>query len=488
MRRIRSSIARIVAGGGRIGLGHAVHMAGAGSPEGAQAVAMERERVVVMGAAGRDFHDFNVVYRGNSMVEVVAFTATQIPGIANRRYPASLAGPGYPEGIPIVAESELEALIRDRRVTTVVFAYSDVSHETVMHAASRALAAGADFTLLGPGRTMLASRKPVVAVGATRTGAGKSQTTRYVAARLAERGLRPVVIRHPMPYGDLAAQAVQRFETYDDLARHHTTIEEREEYEPHLDAGRIVYAGVDYAAILRQAEDEADVILWDGGNNDFPFYRPDLFIVVADPLRVGDERRYHPGETNLRMADVVVINKVDSATPEELAELRATITELNPGAAVVTARSELTLVGEPIEGRRVVVVEDGPTLTHGGMHYGAGVVAARRFGAVAVDPRSAAVGSIRATLDRYPRLESLIPAMGYGDAQVDDLRATLDAVDADLILSASPIDLTRVMTPAKPITRVRYELVQEDGPALAGLIDRAVDHEIAGERITIGPT
>ncbi|HLO35201.1 MAG TPA: GTP-binding protein, partial [Candidatus Deferrimicrobium sp.] len=349
---------------------------------------MDRSRAIIMGAAGRDFHDFNVVYRSDPDVEVVAFTATQIPGIADRHYPPELAGPLYEQGIPIVPESELETLIRDEHADTVVFAYSDVSHETVMRAASRVLAAGADFTLLGPDRTMLRSRRPVLAVGATRTGAGKSQTTRFLAGVLADRGVTPVVVRHPMPYGNLAAQRVERFATYADLDRLETTIEEREEYEPHLDAGHVVYAGVDYEAILREAEIEADVILWDGGNNDFPFYRPDLFVVVADPLRPGDERRYHPGETNVRMADVVIINKVDSAEPDAVEAVRATIHELNPRAEVLTARSDLTLVGEPIAGRRVVVVEDGPSLTHGGMPYGAGIVAARRFGAARlVDPR-----------------------------------------------------------------------------------------------------
>ena len=421
---------------------------------------MERERILIMGAAGRDFHDFNVVFRADPTVEVVAFTAAQIPGIAGRRYPPELAGPGYPHGIPILPEAELERIVRERKVTTVVFAYSDVSHETVMHAASRALAAGADFTLLGPAHTMIRSRRPVVAVGASRTGAGKSQTTRYVAALLARRGLHPVVIRHPMPYGDLVAQRVERFATYSDLDRFETTIEEREEYEPHLDAGRIVYAGVDYEAILRAAEDESDVILWDGGNNDFPFYRPDLFIVVVDPLRPNDERHFHPGETNIRMADVVVINKIDAAEPEAVDLVRSEVVALNPAAIVVAARSDLTLVGLPIAGRRVVVVEDGPTLTHGGMAYGAGVVAARRFGAAAmVDPRPVAVGSIREVLDRYPGLEPLVPAMGYGPAQIAELEATLNAVDADLVLSATPIDLTRVLTLNKPITRVRYELV-----------------------------
>jgi predicted GTPase len=436
---------------------------------------MDPKRVVIMGAAGRDFHDFNVVFRTDPSVTVVAFTATQIPGIADRRYPTELAGPLYEDGIPIVPETELERIIRDERVDTVVFAYSDVSHETVMHAASRVLATGADFQLLGPDRTMLTSRRPVVAVGATRTGAGKSQTTRYLAALLAERGIRPVVVRHPMPYGDLAAQAVERFVTYDDLDRYETTIEEREEYEPHLDAGRIVYAGVDYEEILRAAELEADVILWDGGNNDYPFYRPDLYIVVADPLRPGDERRYHPGETNLRMADVVVINKIDSAARADVDEVRRSIASLNPEARVVMARSDVTLVGPPIEGRSVVVVEDGPTLTHGGMAYGAGVVAARRFGAARlVDPRPFAVGTIRAVFERYPALEPLVPAMGYGPGQIEDLRATLDAVDADLVLSATPIDLTRVMTLDKPITRVRYDLVEAGGASLREVIEPIV--------------
>jgi predicted GTPase len=428
-----------------------------------------------MGAAGRDFHDFNVVYRADPTTEVVAFTATQIPGIANRRYPSELAGSLYPDGIAIVPETELEALVREREVDTVVFAYSDISHETVMHVASRALAAGADFELLGPRRTMLRSRRPVVGVCATRTGSGKSQTTRYLAALLAAQGLTPVVVRHPMPYGNLAAQRVQRYATYADLDRYETTIEEREEYEPHLDAGRVVYAGVDYEAILRQAETEAEVILWDGGNNDYPFYRPDLFVVVADPLRPGHEAAYHPGETNARMADVVIINKIDSADHEAIEAVRVAIHELNPKAEILTARSDLTLVGPPIAGKRVVVVEDGPTLTHGGMAYGAGIVAAKRFGAARlVDPRPAAVGSIREVLDRYPALEPLIPAMGYGQAQIGELEATLNAVDADLVLCATPIDLTRVLTLNKPMTRVRYELAEAGGIALAELIEPIV--------------
>ena len=436
---------------------------------------MDRERILIMGAAGRDFHDFNVVYRDDPATEVVAFTATQIPGIANRQYPAALAGPLYPDGIEILPEPELEELIRERRVDTVVFAYSDVSHETVMHAASRALAAGADFELLGPRRTMIPSVRPVLAVCATRTGAGKSQTTRYLAAMLAGRGLTPVVIRHPMPYGDLAAQAVQRYATYADLDRYETTIEEREEYEPHIDAGRVVYAGVDYEAILRRAELEADVILWDGGNNDFPFYRPDLMVVVADPLRPGDEGRFHPGETNVRMADVVIINKIDSAEPSAVDAVRESVHGLNPRAEILEARSDLTLEGAPITGKRVVVVEDGPTLTHGGMPYGAGVVAARRFGAArVVDPRPSAVGSIREVLDRYPALEPLVPAMGYGEDQIHELEATLNAVDADLVLCATPIDLTRVLTLNKPITRVRYELVEATGKPLAEVLEPIV--------------
>jgi predicted GTPase len=437
---------------------------------------MNRERIVIMGAAGRDFHDFNVAYRGDPTVEVVAFTATQIPGIAGRRYPPELAGGLYPRGIPIVPESELERIIEEYEARTVVFAYSDVAHETVMHAASRTLACGADFTLLGPSRTMIRSVRPVLAVGATRTGAGKSQTTRYLAAILADHGITPVIVRHPMPYGDLVAQRVERFATHADLDRYDTTIEEREEYEPHLDAGRIVYAGVDYEAILRQAELEADVVIWDGGNNDFPFYRPDVYIVVADPLRPGDERRFHPGETNVRMADAVIINKTDSAAPAAIEEVSASIRELNPRADLLLARSDLTLVGPEIAGKRVVVVEDGPTLTHGGMRFGAGVVAAKRFGAAAlVDPRPAAVGTIREVLDRYPDLDPLVPAMGYGDAQIRELEATLNAVDADIVLSATPIDLTRVLRLDKPICRVRYDLVEAGGKPLVDVIARVIE-------------
>lgn len=427
-------------------------------------------RIVIMGAAGRDFHNFNVVYRDDPSTRVVAFTATQIPGIADRRYPVELAGPSYPAGIPICREAELESIIRDERVDEVVFAYSDVAHETVMHAASRALAAGADFTLLGPRRTMLASRRPVIAIGATRTGSGKSQTTRYLAGLVADAGLTPVVVRHPMPYGDLVAQRVQRFATLDDLDRHHTTIEEREEYEPHLEAGRIVYAGVDYDAILREAEAEADIVLWDGGNNDFPFFRPDLFVVVADPLRPAAELHSHPGETNVRMADVLVVNKIDSADPERVAIEIDALRALNPSATLITARSALSLDGGAIEGLRVIVVEDGPTLTHGEMRYGAGVAAARRFGAEIVDPRPYAVGHIASVLAAYPHLENLVPAMGYGPEQTADLQATLNAADVDVVLAGTPIDLTQVLRLDKPVVRVRYDLEQETGTPLHELI------------------
>jgi predicted GTPase len=436
---------------------------------------MNRKRVVIMGAAGRDCHNFNVVYRDDPATEVVAFTATQIPGIAGRVYPADLAGPLYPAGIPIVPEGDLEQLVRTEHVDLVVFAYSDVAHTTVMHAASRAMSAGADFELLGPRATMLPSKKPVVAVGATRTGSGKSQTTRFLAGLLARDGLEPVVIRHPMPYGDLVAQRAQRYATYEDLDRYETTIEEREEYEPHLDAGHIVYAGVDYGAILAEAEEEADVILWDGGNNDFPFYKPDLFVVVADPLRLGTESTYHPGELNVRMADVLLINKVDSASPEAVDALEVALRTLNPRAPILRAESLLTLYGSAITGKRVVVVEDGPTLTHGEMTYGAGVVAAQRYGAEIVDPRPFAVGSIREVLERYPKLEQLIPAMGYGPDQTRDLQATLNACDADMILSATPIDLTRVMKLEKRVMRVRYELKQVSGTPLEELIAPVVE-------------
>ncbi len=429
---------------------------------------MIRQRIIIMGAAGRDFHNFNVHFRENPNKEVVAFTATQIPNIEEREYPHELAGPLYPEGIPISPESELASLIREHAVDTVVFAYSDVSHEYVMHKASEVLAMGADFCLMGAGTTMLQGQKPMVSVCAVRTGSGKSQTTRRVCDILQEMGREVVVIRHPMPYGDLAAQAVQRFATYDDLDRHDCTIEEREEYEPHIDRGLIVYAGVDYEPILRQAEEEAQVIVWDGGNNDLPFYRPDLHIVVADPLRPDHSRRYHPGEANLYMADVVVINKVDTADPEGILQVREDVHSVAPDAIVIEAASPI-FVENPaaIRGKRVLVIEDGPTLTHGGMPYGAGTVAARRFGAAElVDPRSQAVGSITKTFESYPHIGALLPAMGYGEAQIAELEKTINAVDCDLVLTATPIDLRRIIDVRHPLDRVRYELQVIGEPTL----------------------
>jgi predicted GTPase len=426
------------------------------------------QRALILGAAGRDFHNFNTFFRGNDDYQVVAFTATQIPDIDGRRYPAELAGAAYPEGIPIFAESEMESLIADRDVDVVVFSYSDVTHEHVMHMGSRAIAAGASYMLLSARQTMVASSKPVVAVCAARTGAGKSQTSRRVAELLAAAGKKVVVVRHPMPYGDLVKQAVQRFETYDDLAKHEVTIEEREEYEPHIDAGRIVYAGVDYEAILRQAEAEADVVIWDGGNNDLPFYRPDVFITIVDPHRPDHALRYHPGETNVRMADAILINQVDTACLEDVETARRIAFELNPNALVIEAASPLFVDdGDAIRGKRVLVVEDGPTLTHGGMAYGAGWVAARRYGAAEiVDPRPYAVGSIAATYAKYPTTGDVLPAMGYGEKQVEELAATIRATEADVIVIGTPIDLTRLIEFDKPSVRVRYELQEIGDPTL----------------------
>ena len=429
-------------------------------------------RVIIMGAAGRDFHNFNVFFRHNPAYEVVAFTATQIPNIEGRTYPPALAGPRYPQGIPIYPESELPRLIRELSVDEVVFAYSDVSHTYVMNRASTVLAAGADFRLMGPHTTMLRARVPVVAVTAVRTGAGKSQTTRRVAEVLTTRaGLRVAVVRHPMPYGRLEEQAVQRFASYEDLDRHHCTIEEREEYEPHIDRGNVVYAGVDYGAILDRAQAEADVLVWDGGNNDFPFYRPDLHITVFDPHRPGHERVYHPGETNARMAHVAVINKVDTAPAEAVAAVRRSIADLNPGAIVVEAESPIAVDRpEMLQGRRALVIEDGPTLTHGEMGYGAGVIAARRYGATPVDPRPYAVGSIRETFQRYPHLENVLPAMGYGGEQIRELEQTIRATPADVVVIGTPIDLRRIMTLDKPAVRVRYELKERTAPTLADIL------------------
>jgi predicted GTPase len=432
-------------------------------------------RVLILGAAGRDFHNFNTAFRNDPAHEVIAFTATQIPNIADRRYPPELAGSRYPNGIPILPEDDLERLIAEQGIDVVVFSYSDVSHEHVMHLASRALAAGADYWLLGPRSTALRSQVPVVSVCAARTGCGKSQTSRRVAQLLTESDQRVAVVRHPMPYGDLARQAVQRFATYEDLAKHDVTIEEREEYEPHLAAGRIVYAGVDYERILRSAEAEADVVIWDGGNNDLPFYQPDLHIVVVDPHRADHVRQYHPGEANVRMADLIVINKVDTADAADVARLRTAVTELNPRAKTMTARSPVRVDdGESIRGKRVLVIEDGPTLTHGGMAFGAGWVAAQQHGAAEmIDPRPYAVGSIKETFDRYPNTGKVLPAMGYGDEQTQELAETIRRVPADLVLIGTPIDLRKLITFEKPALRVRYDL-EEDGTALADAITAVV--------------
>jgi predicted GTPase len=431
-------------------------------------------RIIIMGAAGRDFHNFNMVFRDDPASRVVAFTATQIPNIEGRRYPKELAGPSYPEGVPIHAEAELPQLIRDLEVDQVVFAYSDVSHETVMHKASLVLACGADFRLLGPNATMLTARVPVVSVCAVRTGSGKSQTTRRVAAILRAKGRRVVCVRHPMPYGDLVRQRVQRFAAPADLDRQQCTIEEREEYEPHIAAGVVVYSGVDYAAILAEAEKEADVLVWDGGNNDLPFYLPDLEIVVADPHRPGHERTYHPGETNLRRAHVVVINKIDTAGREGTDVVRQSIRELNPGAVVVDAASPLSVDGaDEIRGKRVLAIEDGPTLTHGGMKYGAGVLTALRHGAAElVDPRPYAVGRLAETFASYPGIGTLLPAMGYGEDQTRDLEATIARTPCDLVLVATPIDLRRVVRIQQPTKRVSYELQEIGKPDLGDVLAR----------------
>jgi predicted GTPase len=425
-------------------------------------------RTLIMGAAGRDFHNFNVFFRDNPDYEVVAFTATQIPDIEGRTYPAALAGQQYPKGIPIYAESDLIKLIKELKVEQVIFAYSDVPHEVVMHKASAVLAAGADFRLMGLTSTQIKSTKPVVSVCAVRTGSGKSQTTRRVSQILRGMGYKVAAIRHPMPYGDLVKQAVQRYADYSDLDKHECTIEEREEYEPHLDNGVIVYAGVDYEKILRQAEQEVDIVLWDGGNNDFPFYVSDLKIVVADPHRPGHELGYHPGETNVYDADVFVINKVDTASYENVITVRNNLAKVNPNAIVIEAASPLFVDNpEEIRGKRVLVIEDGPTLTHGEMAYGAGWVAARRFGAAEiVDPRPFAVRSIKATYEKYPKTGPILPAMGYGEAQTRDLEATIAKADVDLVIIGTPIDLTRIIKIKKPTQRVRYELQEIGQPTL----------------------
>jgi predicted GTPase len=431
-----------------------------------------KRRVLIMGAAGRDFHNFNTVFRDDPETLVVAFTATQIPFIDDRTYPGELAGPNYPNGIPIHEETELVSLIRERNVDDVIFSYSDVSHEYVMHKASTVIAAGANFVLLGPEATFIDAEVPVVAVTAVRTGVGKSQTTRAIAGALKKAGKKVVAVRHPMPYGDLVAQRVQRYAEIGDLDRYRTTIEEREEFEPHITSGTVIYAGVDYGAILAQAQQECDVLLWDGGNNDLPFYRPTVHIVLVDPLRPGHELRYHPGEANLRMAGVIVINKMDSATPEQIAQIEATIAEVNPQATVVKANSKVTVDDAgAIRGKRVLVVEDGPTLTHGEMKIGAGVVAAQRNGAAEiVDPRPWAIGTIAEAFEKYD-VGSVLPAMGYSDGQLSEMEKIIDAADVDLVVIGTPIDLRSVIHIEKPAVRVRYDLdVLPDSPQLADIL------------------
>jgi predicted GTPase len=433
---------------------------------------MKKDRVLIMGAAGRDFHNFNVYFRGNEAYEVVAFTATQIPNIEGRIYPSELAGPDYPDGVPIYPESKLSELIRELEIGQVVFGYSDVAYDYVMHRASMVLAAGADFRLMGGKETMLRAKVPVVSVCAVRTGCGKSQTSRRVSDILREMSKKVVVVRHPMPYGDLIRQACQRFATYDDLDKYQCTIEEREEYEPHLDRGMVVYAGVDYKQILHQAEQEAEVILWDGGNNDLPFYKPDLHIVVTDPHRAGHEVAYHPGEANLRLADVVIINKVDTADLAAITTVNNNVHYVNPQATIIEAASPI-FVEEPeaIRGKNVLVVEDGPTLTHGEMAYGAGIVAAKRFGAAQIiDPRPYAVGSIIEIFEKYPQTGPLLPAMGYSQKQIEELGETINNTPCDLVIVATPIDLRRVVDIRCPTQRVRYELQEIGQPTLKDVL------------------
>lgn len=431
-------------------------------------------KVIIMGAAGRDFHNFNVYFRDNEAYEVVAFTATQIPDIEGRMYPPELAGKLYPQGIPIHAEEDLTDLIKKHDVQQVIFAYSDVYYPLLMNKAAAVQAAGADFRFMGPNTTMLKSSKPVIAVTAIRTGVGKSQTTRKVCDTLKAMGKKVVAIRHPMPYGDLAKQACQRFATYADLDKHKCTIEEREEYEPHIDRGIIVYAGVDYGQILAEAEKEADIIVWDGGNNDFAFYQADLYITLVDPLRPGHEVLYHPGEVNLRMADVVIINKMESASPEGIAIVRENIAKCAPNATVIEGASPISVEGgEKIRGKKVLVIEDGPTLTHGEMTYGAGTVAARKFGAAElIDPRPWAVGSIKDTFAKYNHLTNILPAMGYGEKQIRELEKTIDAIDCDLVIAATPIDLTRILKIKRPAVRVGYELQEIGSPTLQDVLKK----------------
>ena len=435
---------------------------------------MQRERILILGAAGRDFHNFNVYFRDHEAFEVVGFTATQIPNIDGRQYPAVLAGKLYPKGLPIFPEQDMEKIIKDHKVDRVIMAYSDTSHDTVMHLGSRAIAAGADYTLMGTKRTMVASSKPVIAVCAVRTGCGKSQTSRYITRLLQKAGKKVVAVRHPMPYGDLAKQAVQRFANYEELAKAECTIEEREEYESHIKNGTVVYAGVDYAAILRQAEKEADVVIWDGGNNDVPFFKPDLWITVADPLRPGHEMSFHPGEANFRAADVIVVNKANTAKAEDIEKVVANASAVNHNALIVRGASEVVCEKpELIHGKKVLVVEDGPTITHGGMPYGAGKVAADKYGAQAlIDGRPTAVGSIKETYKKYPHIGTLLPAMGYYPEQIKELEDTINNSTAEVVLIGTPFDLARLIKINKPTVYVSYELVDMGKPTLADAMEK----------------
>lgn len=433
---------------------------------------MEKINVIIMGAAGRDFHVFNTYFRNNELYNVIGFTATQIPNIDGRKYPHELAGDLYPEGINIYTEENLENLIKDNNVKQVIFAYSDISHEDIMHKASTVLSTGADFRLMGPENTSIKSTKPIVSVCAVRTGVGKSQTTRKVSEVLKSMGKKVVAIRHPMPYGDLKEQICQRFASYADLEKHKCTIEEREEYEPHIDNGIIVYSGVDYEVILREAEKEADIILWDGGNNDFSFYESDLNIVLVDPLRPGQEITYHPGETNLKMADIVVINKIDSADKKDIELVRENIGKYNKNATIIEAASPISVEnGDDIKGKRVLVIEDGPTLTHGGMKYGAGMVAAKKYGAKEIiNAKPYAIGSIKETYEKYDHIEDILPAMGYGDNQVKELEEIVNSIDCDVIISGTPIDIKRVIDTDKKVVRVGYSLQEIGDPNLTQVL------------------
>ncbi|MFQ6088935.1 MAG: cyclic 2,3-diphosphoglycerate synthase [Candidatus Methanofastidiosia archaeon] len=428
-----------------------------------------------MGAAGRDFHNFNLHFRDNASYEVIAFTATQIPNIENRKYPQELSGKLYPKGIPIYAEDKLEELISKYEIDEVVFAYSDVSHEYVMHKASLVNSLGADFKLMGSKTTMLKSKIPVISVCAVRTGCGKSQTSRKISEILRRKGLKVVVVRHPMPYGFLNKKIFERYESLEDLSRYECTIEEREEYEPHIEVGNLVFAGVDYKIILENAEKEADLIVWDGGNNDLPFYHPDLHVVVTDPLRVSHELRYYPGETNLRMANIAVINKENSATPEQIEKLERNIHWLNPKAKIIHANSKITLENEKLEGKRVLVVEDGPTLTHGGMEFGAGTLAVKEFGAEIVDAEPYAVGSIKKIYEKYPHLKKILPAMGYSEKQIKELEKTINSVPCDMVVFGTPIDLRRILNLKKKALRVRYQLEEKGKPDLEEVISEFIE-------------